>query len=684
MNRKNGLHVIMTLLFILCQLPLFSAVLTVTTTEDEVAGSLRETIAVAAENGERNVIYLPAGHYVLNPWTSGGEPSTIYIDIPKTDNINLYIIGEDADSTIIDVDNRDRAFEILSGKVYISDITIQNSTPDDGVTDRTQNGGAIHNKGELALVRCKLINNSSGSDQITYAQGFRGGKGGAIYNDVDAEMVIDRCVISGNYTRGGRTGDFDQNPGGDGGGIYNRGDMEIANSLITNNSTGEGGDGGSGGGIFHSTGYLKISASSIANNSTGPGQRSFGPLPPLRITSGGDGGGLYIESGKVDMVNCTVSGNGTGRGMMEAYTTLLGGAGYGGGIAVNDGELSLNLCTVLDNSTGAGALNENSSKTATGDGGGIYVYYGAEANIENSIVALNTVGTLGVGTNGKGAINSEGYNLFGDTADLSLLGDLTGNLTGVDPLVEPLAYNSAFTLTHALKAGSPAIDAGNAEHIYDQRNFRRDTDSTITPSGSDIGAYEFNASAEGFLHIDKKILTFSADTAGNISGDKTVTISRDSIWVIYTAPYHSLVSFDKVSGEGAEQVTISPQPLQDNPREPGTYVAHFPVRTTSGMIYENNIIVIVDVIDSEATSAPFGSFDTPASGSTVSSSIPVTGWALDDIGIESIKIYRDPAAGEGSDRVYLGDAMQVENARPDLASSYPSYPGSTKAGWGYM
>jgi len=38
-------------------------------------------------------------------------------------------------------------------------------------------------------------------------------------------------------------------------------------------------------------------------------------------------------------------------------------------------------------------------------------------------------------------------------------------------------------------------------------------------------------------------------------------------------------------------------------------------------------------------SSPFGSFETPTDGSLVSSSIPVTGWALDDIRMVSVKIY---------------------------------------------
>jgi hypothetical protein len=77
---------------------------------------------------------------------------------------------------------------------------------------------------------------------------------------------------------------------------------------------------------------------------------------------------------------------------------------------------------------------------------------------------------------------------------------------------------------------------------------------------------------------------------------------------------------------------------------------------------------------------PFGSFDTPVHGSTVRSSIPVTGWALDDSEVSSVKIYR--AAGDTL--VYIGDAHFAEGARPDVEQSFPDYPYNNRAGWGYM
>jgi hypothetical protein len=41
-----------------------------------------------------------------------------------------------------------------------------------------------------------------------------------------------------------------------------------------------------------------------------------------------------------------------------------------------------------------------------------------------------------------------------------------------------------------------------------------------------------------------------------------------------------------------------------------------------------------------------------------------------------VKIYNDDA--------YIGDAVFVEGARPDVETAYPTYPNNYKAGWGYM
>jgi len=86
--------------------------------------------------------------------------------------------------------------------------------------------------------------------------------------------------------------------------------------------------------------------------------------------------------------------------------------------------------------------------------------------------------------------------------------------------------------------------------------------------------------------------------------------------------------------------------------------------------------------------APFGSFDTPANNTTgVAGAIAVTGWTLDSVEVTKVDIWRDPIAGEAAGAnglVYIGDAVFVADARPDVEALYPSTPFNYRAGWGYL
>lgn len=100
------------------------------------------------------------------------------------------------------------------------------------------------------------------------------------------------------------------------------------------------------------------------------------------------------------------------------------------------------------------------------------------------------------------------------------------------------------------------------------------------------------------------------------------------------------------------------------------------------------IPVVIDWVDpASPASAPFGALDSPADNSTeLAGSIPVTGWALDDIQVDKVEIWRAAVAGETATggRVYIGDATLVPDARPDVEAAYPDYPMARRAGWGYM
>lgn len=86
------------------------------------------------------------------------------------------------------------------------------------------------------------------------------------------------------------------------------------------------------------------------------------------------------------------------------------------------------------------------------------------------------------------------------------------------------------------------------------------------------------------------------------------------------------------------------------------------------------------------SASPFGSFDTPVTGSTLVGEAALTGWALDDQAVTAVEIYRNAVAGEGAgpNGVFVGNAVFVNGARPDIATTYSSYPNAARAGFGYM
>jgi uncharacterized repeat protein (TIGR01451 family) len=113
----------------------------------------------------------------------------------------------------------------------------------------------------------------------------------------------------------------------------------------------------------------------------------------------------------------------------------------------------------------------------------------------------------------------------------------------------------------------------------------------------------------------------------------------------------------------------------------------------------NSPQTVTVIVTRAAAARPFGSFDTPIDNTAAAGAIAVTGWALDSVGIDNLttdtggnvlkhsglQIWRSPIAGEPQNTlIYIGDAVFVAGARPDVEAAYPSLPNSARAGWGYL
>jgi photosystem II stability/assembly factor-like uncharacterized protein len=119
---------------------------------------------------------------------------------------------------------------------------------------------------------------------------------------------------------------------------------------------------------------------------------------------------------------------------------------------------------------------------------------------------------------------------------------------------------------------------------------------------------------------------------------------------------------------------------------PGTTTGTVTISATGGQTGTlGTIAVTLDVVQHGTSSGPIGAFDTPVDKTAgVAGSIPVTGWAADDVGIVRVRIMRDPVAGESPVLQFIGNATRVEGARPDIVALYGTRPEVTRSGWGYL
>ena len=242
------------------------------------------------------------------------------------------------------------------------------------------------------------------------------------------------------------------------------------------------------------------------------------------------------------------------------------------------------------------------------------------------------------------------YTFFNQTADKTANSIL---VSGLSPLTSYLFVVSSRTDPH-----------GDQQNTVDSGYSNEATATTLAPPPE--------------IALSRNALMFGADgstrtqdqsflVSNAVAGPLNWSVSVDAAWL----------GVSPASGSGVGRISVS---VDTTGLDSGTYTGTVTVTDPSATNSPQTVAVTLKVYASGGSSAPFGSFATPVDQSTVQSSISVSGWALDDVEVESVKIYRE----SGENLVYIGDAVFVEGARPDLEISYPTYPLNYRGGWGYM
>ncbi|MGD2085938.1 MAG: SBBP repeat-containing protein [Candidatus Aminicenantes bacterium] len=192
-----------------------------------------------------------------------------------------------------------------------------------------------------------------------------------------------------------------------------------------------------------------------------------------------------------------------------------------------------------------------------------------------------------------------------------------------------------------------------------------------------------NSTESPHITLNRTSLNFGAVIGEPSSGSQTFLIANSGGGTLnWTASAsETWIQATPLNGTANTQVTVS---MDITGLAVGDYAGTVAI-TDANADNSPAAVNIFLTVNNEGEDLPLiGSIDSPIDGSTVSGSIPVTGWALDDTEITSVKIYRHPIWGQELGFVYIGEAVFVEGARPDIEIQYPQYPKNYEAGWGYM
>ena len=537
--------------------------------------SLREAVAYAATlTGPQTITFGNGSAF------SGGTNFTDNIaDIITLNGTRLDLLSD------VTIRGRSAALLGVSGNLASTIFSVGASTVAKLESLSVVNGGfaaaGISNEGTLTLAGCSFLGNKAGALSNTGTVTMTGcaftnnsstGSGGAIFST--GSLAMTSCTFTNNTASSAS-----------GGAISNNGPITVTSCTFTSNSSRLFGGAIDSGVPFTVTGCLFERNSAIDDQAFGGAIYCGGALTVTRCTffenlSRNTGGAISSSTGNLKVEQSTFSGN----------SARIDGAA----LHLLDGGLTLENCTFKGHAATAASgisLEERLINTTLTMGNTIFA--------QTSIVPV--IGIPQNGNNGIVTITSLGHNLTTD----GIAGVFTsaGDLFNTDPLLGPLVNNGGPTITHALLAGSPALNAGSnalisAGTTTDQRGagFTRVRQGTV-----DIGA------VEGFPEASSLIVTTVIDVLAN--GDDLTSL-RDALAYAATLTGPQTITFgngtaftggtdftdataDTITLNGTELVVTSSMTIQG----PGRDLLKLDGNLRSRVLNMTSTLVVVTVND---------------------------------------------------------------------------------------
>ncbi len=439
---------------------------------DAGAGSLRSAIGSAVDGDTIDLTGLACSSITL---TTGALVANA---------ANITIVGPGAENLVIDGNDADRVFTHSGvGTLAISGIAVKHGYVASEDPYTTVRGGCIESSGTIAL------DNATVSDCTVQAYHFALGGCMDSARASIANSRVSGCLAAAN---GGVDHTYAY-----GGGIAVLYGVDIAGSLIENNSATASPRKVRGGALFIGFANYALNASrdlapqgqtvSLIQDSTFSGNSAVGGTYTINLSSYKRNvarGGAIFSSAQLVISGSTFSQNTAAAGgaiwlsvpntcinpaLQITNSTLSGNsATLAGGIGVYGAACAMNLSnsTVAFNSAlyAGGILPRHWFNSG---------YYDHEPEFQSTIVSSNVATApyspvdIYAPNISPGALAIVGANNLIGASSVSTPAD---TLTG-DPMLAPLADNGGPTKTLALMTGSPAIDTGNnaAALEFDQR-----------------------------------------------------------------------------------------------------------------------------------------------------------------------------------------------------------------------